>query len=346
MTASVSYAHLLGSVPLADTEAVFRAVCAELGPHLRRIPDGETGERLQWVGFQRDMLLDHPAIEEDPDVDLNRVIQGDGVPLRLKPSADPDAVRFLTGYADAAAASYAVFARLQDAGVIDSGTRFQVCLPTPMSTAYMYISPAFRAAFMPPYERALLEALDGILSAIPHDRLSIQWDVCQEVQLFYDYYSHRPDDYKVQVYDLLARLGGRVPESVEMGYHMCYGSPASAPLEMPEDMGKMVEISNGVCERLDRRMDFLHIPVPRNRDAGVYFQPLRELNVPEGTELILGLIHYDDAEGDAARIAAAREFLPAFAVATECGWGRDDPSRVPGLLASHCRAIELLDHGD
>ena len=71
---------------------------------------------------------------------------------------------------------------------------------------------------------------------------------------------------------------------------MCYGSPASAPLEMPEDMGKMVEISNGVCERLDRRMDFLHIPVPRNRAAAVYFQPLRELNVPEGTELILGLI--------------------------------------------------------
>ena len=55
------------------------------------------------------------------------------------------------------------------------------------------------------------------------------------------------------------------------GYHLCYGSPASAPLEMPEDMGKMVEISNGVCERLDRRMDFLHIPVPRNRAADVVF---------------------------------------------------------------------------
>ena len=192
----------------------------------------------------------------------------------------------------------------------------------------------------------MLEELDGILSAIPHDRLSIQWDVCQEVQLFYDNYAHRPADYKVQVYDLLARLGGRVPESVDMGYHLCYGSPAYAPLEIPEDMGRMVEMSNGVCERLDRRMDFLHIPVPRDRDASVYFQPLRELQVPDGAELILGLIHYDDAEGDMARIAAAREFLPAFAVATECGWGRDDPSRVPGLLASHRRAVELLDRGN
>ena len=70
VTANASYAHLLGSVPLADTETVLRAVCAELGPHLRRIPDGETGERLQWVEFQRDMLLNHPDMEEDPDVEL------------------------------------------------------------------------------------------------------------------------------------------------------------------------------------------------------------------------------------------------------------------------------------
>jgi len=38
-------AHLIGSVPLADTEAVFRTVAGALGPHLSRIPDGETGER-------------------------------------------------------------------------------------------------------------------------------------------------------------------------------------------------------------------------------------------------------------------------------------------------------------
>jgi hypothetical protein len=36
-------AHLIGSVPLADAEAVFRTVAAALRPSLRRIPDGETG---------------------------------------------------------------------------------------------------------------------------------------------------------------------------------------------------------------------------------------------------------------------------------------------------------------
>ena len=49
--------HLIGSVPLADSEQVFRTLSRELGPYLRRMPDGETGERSRWVFFQREMLL-------------------------------------------------------------------------------------------------------------------------------------------------------------------------------------------------------------------------------------------------------------------------------------------------
>ena len=351
MSANASYAHLVGSVPLSDSETVFRTVCEVLGPHLRRIPDGETGDRRRWIWFQRDMLWNHPDMEEDPDAGLYAVYQWDGALLRETPylrfreSADPATVRFPTGYAEAAAASYGVYSRLRDEGVISPETRFQVSLPTPMSTGYMYVSPAARDAYLPAYERNLLEALDGILAAIPHDRLSIQWDVCQEVLLFEDYFSHRPDDYKEQVYGLLARLGGRVPEAVECGYHLCYGSPADEHLVMPTDMAILVEISNGVSAALARRLDFIHMPVPRDRTDRGYFQPLRELNLPADAELILGLIHFDDSDGDAARIAAAREFLPSFGVASECGWGRTDPERVPGLLASHRRAVERLNRG-
>ncbi|MDE2802060.1 MAG: hypothetical protein OXK21_04175 [Chloroflexota bacterium] len=352
MTATASYAHLVGSVPLADTESVFRAVCAELGPHLRRIPDGETGERLRWTEFQRDMLRNHPDMEIDPDIHARSLNQAERVMLgmrpwlRLKPSADPDALRFPTGYADVAVASYAEYSRLQDEGVIPAATRFLVALPTPLAPAYQFVSPASRDAFMPAYERALLEALDGICGAIPHERLSIQWDICLEVMLFAGYFSQRPDDYKAPVFDMLARLGDRVPEAVEMGYHICYGMPPGAPFANPEDMGQMVELSNGAIERLARQLDFIHIPAANDRDAGAFFQPLRDLALPEGTELILGLIHPDDADGDAERIAEARQYAPVFSVATECGWGREDPAQVPGLLASHRRAVETLNRRD
>ena len=352
MTANASCAHLVGSVPLADSETVFRTVCAELGPHLRRIPDGETGERIRWIWFQRDMLWNHPYMEEDPDAGLYAVYQWDGkllreTPyLRIKPSVDPDTLHFPTGYAEAAAASYATYARLRDEGVIGSETRIQVSLPTPMSTGYMYVSTASRDAYLPAYERSLAEALDGILAAIPHDRLSIQWDVCQEVLLFEDYFPHRPEDYKGQVFSLLSRLGGRVPEPVELGYHLCYGSPADEHLVMPKDMSILAEIANGISAGLGRRLDFMHLPVPKDRTDRAYFEPLQGLNLPASAELILGLIHFDDTEGDTARTAAAREFAPMFGVASECGWGRTDPQRVPSLLTSHRLAVERLNESD
>ena len=349
MVSNASHAHLVGSVPLANSENVFRTVCAELGPHMRRIPDGETGERIRWIWFQREMLWNHPDMEEDPDAGLYAVYQWDGkllreTPyLRIKPSVDPDTLHFPTGYAEAAAASYATFAQLRQDGVIGQQTRFQVSLPTPMSTAYMYVSQSSREAYLPAYERSLTEALDGILSAIPHDRLSIQWDVCQEVLLYENYFPHRPDDYKGQVFELLARLGERVPEAVDLGYHLCYGSPADEHLVMPKDMGILVEISNGIASTLGRRMDFLHLPVPKDRTDREYFRPLEGMQVPDNVDVIMGLIHFDDMSGDAARMSAAQEFLPTFGVATECGWGRTDPARVPGLLASHRRAVEQLN---
>ena len=349
MPASSSFAHLVGSVPLADSETVFRTVAGTLGSHMRRIPDGETGERIRWIWFQREMLLNHPDMEIDKAAGLFAVYQWDGVLLRespyvrFKPSVDPDKVHFPTGYAEAATASYATFSRLRDEGVIAPEVLFQVSLPTPMATGLMYVSDASRDFYLPAYERSLTEALDGILAAVPHEQLSIQWDVCQEVLLFEDYFSYRPDDYKEQVFDELGRLGGKVPESVDLGFHLCYGSPADEHLVMPADMGILVEISNGLASRLQRRLDFLHLPVPKDRTDRAYFLPLQGLAIPDHTGIILGLIHHDDGEGDVARITSAQEFLPTFGVASECGWGRTDPNRVAGLLESHRQAVEHLN---
>ena len=41
--------HLVGSVPGESAAEVFEKVSAALGPHLKRIPDGETGERADWI---------------------------------------------------------------------------------------------------------------------------------------------------------------------------------------------------------------------------------------------------------------------------------------------------------
>jgi len=54
------------------------------------------------------------------------------------------------------------------------------------------------------------------------------------------------------------------------------------------------------------------------------------------------LIHHQDHSGDKQRIATAQKVIPSFGIASECGWGRTDPERVPGLIESHRLAASNL----
>jgi hypothetical protein len=341
-------AHLVGSVPLASADDVFRTVTGALGDCLSRVPDGETGERRRWIWWQRAMLERHPSMEVDREAGLLELRQWDGSLLRrsellrFRPGTDPDTVKFKTGYAEAALESWRLFAALRRRGEAVAGVRFQVSLPTPMSSAFMYVSPRSHDDYLRVYERALVQALETIVSGIPAEDLAIQWDVCQEVLLFEGYFASRPADYGERVATLLGRLGAAVPAGVELGYHLCYGSPADQHLVMPRDTAILAEIAGAIFARVTRPVDFLHLPVPRERDDVDYFAPLRGLALPAATRLYLGLLHHDDAAGDRRRIDTARGVLGAFGVATECGWGRTDPSRVESLLASHRRAVDYL----
>jgi hypothetical protein len=340
--------HLIGSVPLDDSEQVFRRLSKELGPFLRCMPDGETGERSRWVYFQRQMLLDHPAMEIDPTQPPYKFVQWDGKvvreieQVRFKSGVDPRTVAFETGYDKAALASYEMFKRLRSAGVLPPAMRLQVCLPTPQASGYLYVSGPARETYFEVYERALKTALGNIVHAIPAGDLAIQWDVCQEVLAFENYFSDRPSDYKKQTFDMLGRLGDAVPADADMGYHLCYGSPRDEHLVQPKDAAILVEMMEGIAGATRRPIDFLHIPVPKDRTDDAYYAPLKTWKRPPGTKLYLGLLHHDDEAGDRARIASARRFVDEFGLSAECGWGRTEPGRLPGLLKAHRIAAEAL----
>jgi hypothetical protein len=156
--------HFVGSIPLPSSAEVFRQLNGQVGQFLRRIPDGETGERILWIKFQQKMLLEHPAIELDPTQPPLPVKQADGTVhrhiqlVRLKPGVDADSIEFDTGYDRAALASYQTFRRLRENGTIPPEIRLQVALPTPMATGLMYVSPHGRERYLRAYERSLRKA--------------------------------------------------------------------------------------------------------------------------------------------------------------------------------------------
>lgn len=340
--------HLVGSIPLSSAEEVFTKLCDSLGDHLCRLPDGETGERARWVYWQRTMLENHPDMEVDTEGKSLKLHEWDGTLLRemdlmrFKPGVSPADVNYDTGYDTANIASWRIFSDLQDNGKIPGHLRYQVALPTPMSSAFMYVSPAAYEDYFPTYERSLLRALDNIVAAIPADKLSIQYDICQEVLVFENYFPTRPADYKERIFALMGRLGDAVPDGVELGYHLCYGTPRDKHLVMPKDGAILAELSNAILDRVGRNVDFLHLPVPQDRDDETYFAPLGDIKLGAATKLYLGLIHYQDASGDQARMRAAAKVCRNFGIATECGWGRADPERLDGLLEAHTAAVKVL----
>ncbi len=339
--------HFVGSIPLPDSETVFRTLSAAVGRHLVRLPDGETGIRKTWIRFLQDVLAENPAIEYARDVPPFRFVQWDGklvreIPrLRVKPGATIDAGEFRTGYADMAIESWSLFERLQRDGVIPANVRFQVSLPTPIAPTYNNMVPADRPRLLPPLTDHFVGEVRRIAAAIPNDRLALQWDVCQEVLAWEGYYEPGPVDFRTETIDVLARIGDAVPGRIELGYHLCYGSPADEHMVQPRDAGIMVEMTNAVVARVSRPIQFFHLPVPKPRTDDAYFAPLAKLELRPGTGLYLGLIHHNDEAGDAARLAAARRHARVDGVATECGMARGDPSRLPALVAAHARAAEI-----
>jgi hypothetical protein len=337
--------HLVGSLPLPDSETVFRVLSAAVGAQVVRMPDGETGIRKSWIRFLQDVLAAHPAVSVATDVPPFRFVQWDGklvreIPrLRIAPETDVDSARFETGYARMAIDSWRVFEALQREGVVPPHVRFQICLPTPIAPTYNNMVADDRPAMLRALTEHFVGEVETIASTLPNERIAIQWDVCHEVLAWEGYYVPGPVDFRSETLAVLEAIGRAVPAAIDLGFHLCYGSPADEHLVQPRDTRIMVEIANAISSRSSRPIQYFHMPVPKARTDDAYFRPMRDLALGQGTELYLGLIHYADADGDAARLAGARRHVRVDGIGTECGMARGDPSRLASLLAAHTALV-------
>jgi hypothetical protein len=329
-------AHLVGSVPLADAAAVSQSASTILGGQLRRIPDGETGVRTNWIGWQRAVMDRNPALEPVP-VDPTRYAARAG--FRLRDGVSAADVRFDSlGYAEAAISSFAVFSDMKTHGAIPTEVRFMVSLPTPLAPIAAFVAPDAQAAVEPAYEARMLEELSQICASIPHVQLAVQWDVAVEFGMLEGVWPVYFSNVRDGIVERLVRLGGCVPGDVELGYHLCYGDSGHQHFKQPEDTSKLVDIANAVSSGVARPINWIHLPVPIDRDDDAYYEPLSQLQLHPETELYLGLVHIADGlEGSRRRAEVAARFVPNFGVATECGFGRRPPETVPEQLKIHAQ---------
>lgn len=340
--------HIVGSVPLHDAEEVFVTLTAALGGRLKRVPDGETGERGTWIMWLERVFQAIPALELSDDVWRVHERATAQRRYRLKAGRSADEIRIETlPYGDFAIASYAVFRRLKEAGRIPAALKVQVDFAPAQSAVRAHVVDSMFQPLEAKYNDAIGREIDRIAAAIPHQELAIQFDLASAVFAVLqrgDFQDHgrTKDEAAANLAAISASLGARVPAGVDLLYHFCYGDNNHRHSVEPVDMGDMVDMANRLTRAVGRRIDLIHMPVPRDRADDAYFAPLAGLALRPETEIALGLVHFTDGiDGAKRRIATARRFGRDFAVATECGFGRRNPETIPALLRLHAEVAAL-----
>ncbi|KAH7119716.1 hypothetical protein B0J11DRAFT_67131 [Dendryphion nanum] len=316
--------HFNGSINLSSTSAVFNNVPRLLPQRLRRIPDGETGKRDYFISWQLENFSAAPEIVIVMDFENQKFDFG---PPSLSSSEVATSLAKLgeinARYHEHALESYDIFRQKKAEGIIPKDVRFQVCIPGLVNVMSLITTP-FKRAIEPLYEKALLHSLQVIQDSIPHSELAVQVDVAIEIAAlenvpFWPIYI--PEPLLEGIITRLARFSNHVAEGVELGFHLCYGDLFHRHFIEPRDLGLLVQVSNELRRNITRPIQWIHMPVPKDRKDAKYFEPLKglEWKVPE---LYLGLVHPFDEEGTAERIEAAKVVVEEFGVATECGMGR------------------------
>jgi hypothetical protein len=339
------HVHLVGSVPLADARTVFETVSATLGSRLRRIPDGETGERSDWIAHLESVFASNPALEKSDEVFRLHPTAPGRTRYRLRPGKTVQDVQFGNLlYADNAIRSYQEFAKLKRQGVIPPKCRFQVDLVPAHSVIWLFLQDDLHMPLDPVYNAAVRREIDKIAAAIPHGELAIQFDVASAVFARLQRNEHNAyGRNRVEMIEtfgkILAGLADHVSADIELMFHFCYGDSNHKHVVEPVDMNDMVDVANDLYARVKRHIDLIHMPVPRDRWDDAYFEPLKRLELTPGTELCLGLVHYTDGlAGTRKRLATAEKHVQNFSIATECGFGRRPPATIPELLRIHAEA--------
>jgi hypothetical protein len=327
-------------VPLQSASAVFEAVGSKLGSLAKRIPDGETGERKDWIMWQADVVKKAKGLEKGG----TRELQG-GYHFqlyRVAPGAEKNVAFGPLGYASAAISSYQTFKKMRADGKIPAETRFQVSLPTPIAVVMSFCEPSSFQSTWPAYEKRLKTEIEEMLSAIPPYDLAVQWDIAAELCFILE----NPELAKAIPMEALvasiARVSEGIPQEAELGLHLCYGDPGHKHVVEPKDTKLMVDLMHALVAGIKHPIAFVHLPVPRDRDDAAYFEPLKQLKLPAKTELYLGLIHLTDGVAGAnRRLATAKKIVSDFGIATECGFGRRSPETIPQLLDLHREVANL-----
>jgi len=351
---------LVGSINGASARDVMTTCGETLGSLLRSLPDGELGKRHSWISFVAEGRYEgHPDLElifKPPPVDSAREDEHREVGDEYIPATYGGHMKFSVregvseifiedlGYAQEAEPSYRIFCELREAGTISKDVRFQVGLPSTASCVLPFVTNYKDFVILAAaYEDALIREVQALTRFIPPNDLAIQFDSSREIlalelgegeEAFYGW--KFPEDISDYYQQSLRRVCATIPAETTVGIHLCYGDLGHRHMVEPKDLSVVVNLANAASRTAGRPINWVHMPVPQERDDDAYFEPLLKLDLHEAATVFVGLVHHTDGvKGSLARLKRCKKYLPAFGISTECGMGRRPLETIASLLEIH-----------
>jgi hypothetical protein len=353
-------AHLVGSIPGSDAADAMRLAVEHLGGDLACLPDGETGERRNWIISMLDAFRDHPVLELAKDGDWSdydrtprfRVRRGErlygaGLDLGIAAAAREALPAYRRVRAELGAAGPAVDGLAGDGPAGDglAGPAFQVGIPGDVDLAMFTFGPSGPVRHRRPFTEALAATMHEVHALLGADVL-FQIEIPVELVLL----ARAPRPARPGLARVLARdvaaLALGAPSGARFGVHLCLGDMNHRALGRLTDAEPLTQLSNAIVARwpASRPLEYVHVPLaaaddPPVDDAGFY-APLSGLRLG-GARLVAGFAH-EDQELDAQR--RVRGHVEAAVgrpvdVSTSCGLGRRNR---PAAVAAMQRISALL----
>jgi hypothetical protein len=298
---------------------------ARLGPHLRYLPDGETGARYSWVKSIIEDLRRHPDLELAREGDWSDY---DRIPrFRVRRGHRLDAGTLDFGHVAAFEASFPHF--LKASAAAGGPLTFLVGIPGDLDMALFTLGPAGGLRHRRTFTDATVREIEAIHRQGGNDVL-FQIEVPAElVQVARSPRMLRPGVARILGRGV-ARLAARSPAGARFGIHLCLGDMNHRPLGRMRDAQPLVHLANAIAAAWPGRrpLEYVHIPLAAALEppslAESFYAPLSRLRLPGGVRVIAGFAHEGQPLDQQRRLRDVIDTAVGAPVdvACSCGLGR------------------------
>lgn len=329
-------AHLVGSLPGDDADDAMRLALATLGSTLRSLPDGETGERHNWIIHIIEAMRSHPDLEVKKDGDWSDYDKTPVFRVRKGHTLRADSLDF--GHVKTFEANWPAFARLRDERQ-EPNLAFQAGVPGDFDMALFTLGPAGAFRHRPAFRQATLREIREIYRRAGKD-VVFQIEIPAELA----FVARMPAPARPLMAAAMARGVARLvqlsPAGARFGIHLCLGDMNHRALASMPDTTPVVLLANAIIKAwpAGRSLEFVHAPfaaaekMPRTDPA--WYAPLLRLKLPQTTRFAAGFVHEDQdlEEQRELRGLIERNVGREVDVSTSCGLGRRTrPAAVAAL---------------